>query len=380
MGTEVLVENAAAVALEGAHDALGTRGDVVIAEDEIVRTDVSNELSLLVRTGDVTEGADAVVQRGVAGVSRKQLRIDAAESVGNGDGERRLTVLAGLHVLRALVLRSRHAIAVDTGLLLLLGAGLLDVLERARGLQDERAVEALASRRNRLDRDDVLVRTLRVVIGTGVRHHVAMLIDTTNAFKGTLGVGHLRWTLLREHRTIVVTALSGARSDDIRELSVFAHHVVLCTLVLHDVAELVGTLISAEGTLRRALFRGDELSVETARACYVSTTTRVPTWNGNRIRENAVVAFDIPIGTDSIDKDPFVAETTHSREGTLERRGREVTEVGFDETISLATHARVHLQHFAPLSVFTDVIVTRGIQRLGNAFLSGTSQGSVSTA
>ena len=218
------------------------------------------------------------------------------------------------------------------------------------------------------------------MIGTGVRHHVAILIDTTNAFKGTLGIGHLRWTLLREHRTIVVTALSGARSDDIRELSVFAHNVVLCTLVLHDVAELVGTLISAEGTLRRALFRGDELSVETARACYVSTTTRVPTWNGNRIRENVVVAFDIPIGTDSIDKDPFVAETTHSREGTLERRGREVTEVGFDETISLATHARVHLQHFAPLSVFTDVIVTRGIQRLGNAFLSGTSQGSVSTA
>ena len=334
----------------------------------------------MVRTGDVAEGADAVVQRGVAGVSRKQLRIDAAESVGNGDGERRLTVLAGLHVLRALVLRSRHAIAVDTGLLLLLGAGLLDVLESARGLQDERAVEALASRRNRLDRDDVLVRTLRVVIGTGVRHHVAMLIDTTNAFKGTLGVGHLRWTLLREHRTIVVTALSGARWDDIRELSVFAHNVVLCTLVLHDVAELVGTLISAEGTLRRALFRGDELSVETARACYISTTTRVPTWNGNRIRENVVVAFDIPIGTDSIDKDPFVAETTHSSEGTLERRGREVTEVGFDETISLATHACVHLQHFAPLSVFTDVIVTRGIQRLGNAFLSGTSQGSVSTA
>lgn len=179
MGTEVLVENAAAVALEGAHDALGTRGDVVIAEDEIVRTDVSHELSLLVRTGDAAEGADAVVQRGVAGVSRKQLRIDAAESVGNGNGERRLTVLAGLHVLRALVLRSRHAIAVDTGLLLLLGAGLLDVLESARGLQDERAVEALASRRNRLDRDDVLVRTLRVVIGTGVRHHVAMLIDTT---------------------------------------------------------------------------------------------------------------------------------------------------------------------------------------------------------
>ena len=370
MGTEVLVENAAAVALEGAHDALGTRGDVVIAEDEIVRTDVSNELSLLVRTGDVTEGADAVVQRGVAGVSRKQLRIDAAESVGNGDGERRLTVLAGLHVLRALVLRSRHAIAVDTGLLLLLGAGLLDVLESARGLQDERAVEALASRRNRLDRDDVLVRTLRVVIGTGVRHHVAMLIDTTNAFKGTLGIGHLRWTLLREHRTIVVAALSGARSDDIRELSVFAHNVVLCTLVLHDVAELVGTLISAEGTLRRALFRGDELSVETARAC----------WNGNRIRENVVVAFDIPIGTDSIDKDPFVAETTHSREGTLEQRGRRVTEVGFDETISLATHACVHLQHFAPLSIFTDVIVTRGIQRVGNAFLSGTSQRSVSTA
>ena len=380
MGTEVLVENAAAVALEGAHDALGTRGDVVIAEDEIVRTDVSNELSLLVRTGDAAEGADAVVQRGVAGVSRKQLRIDAAESVGNGDGERRLTVLAGLHVLRALVLRSRHAIAVDTGLLLLLGAGLLDVLESARGLQDERAVEALASRRNRLDRDDVLVRTLRVVIGTGVRHHVAMLIDTTNAFKGTLGIGHLRWTLLREHRTIVVAALSGARSDDIRELSVFAHNVVLCTLVLHDVAELVGTLISAEGTLRRALFRGDELSIEAARACYVSTTTRVPTWNGNRIRENVVVAFDIPIGTDSIDKDPFVAETTHSREGTLEQRGRRVTEVGFDETISLATHACVHLQHFAPLSVFTDVIVTRGIQRVGNAFLSGTSQRSVSTA
>lgn len=250
IGTEVLVENAASVALEGAHDSLRTRGRVVFAQNKVVRTDVSHELSFLVRAGDVAEGADTVVERRVARVSWKQLRIDAAEPVGNRNGKRRLTVLARFHVLRTLVLRSRHAVAVDTGLLLLLGARLLNVLESARGLQDERAVEALASRRNRLDRDDVLARALRVVVGTSVRDDAALLIDTTNAFKGTDGVRYLRWTLIRKHGTVVVAALPGSRTNNIRKLSIFAHHVILSTLVLHNVAELVGALIPTEGALR----------------------------------------------------------------------------------------------------------------------------------
>lgn len=223
-----------------------TRRGVAFTQNEVVRTDVSHELSFLVRAGDVAERTDAVVQRRLAGVGGEQVRIDAAESVGNGHRQRRPAVLARLHVLGALVLRSWHAVAVDAGLVLLLGAGLLDVLERAGGLQDECAVEALASRGNRLDRDGVFARTLRVVVGARVRDDASLLVDAANAFKGTDRVGHLRRTLLREHGMVVVAALSSSRPDDVRELAVFAHHVVLRTLVLHEVTELVGALISAE--------------------------------------------------------------------------------------------------------------------------------------
>lgn len=86
----------------------------------------------------------------------------------------------------------------------------------------------------------------------------------------------------------------------------------------------------------------------------------IRTRNGNWVGQRIVVALDIPVRADSVDQDSFVTEATHSSEGALERRRRRVAEVGFNEFVRLTTHVRVHLEHFAPLSVFADVVETRG--------------------
>ena len=105
----------------------------------------------------------------------------------------------------------------------------------------------------------------------------------------------------------------------------------------------------------------------------MSITADTQTWNGDRIGQGVVVTLDVSTGADSVDEDSFVTETTHSGEGALEGGGRGVTEIRLHESASLTTHTRFHLKHFAPLAVFTHVVETRGIQRLGNAFLCGAS-------